>query len=252
MTAGRALGLMSVVACAAVAPSGKSSLPFLLCAAVLSAAVTWTVIAVREQPRTVAGGAGESLWAILGTEPRIRTLFAAHFLWWLGLHGPMQFLSLFVVHDLGRSAAEAPIETAKLLMIAAAVGVLLAMPLGRAARRFGSVRTLAAGLSVTAAGLMAASWVHTLAGTRVIVVLFGVGYTCVQIVPYTLLARRQPIERAGVLAGAFQLLIAVPQIMVTTALGAVAEWLGGYRVVMPVSAICVAASIVVLSRVSEE
>jgi maltose/moltooligosaccharide transporter len=252
MTAGRALGLMSVVGFAAVTSVVQSPLPFLLCAVVLVAASAWTIAAVRERRRVTTAPVRTSAWRIARADPRIRNLFVAQFLWWLGLHGPMQFLSLFLVHDLGTSAASAPAETARLLMIAAAVGVLLAMPLGRIARRFGSVTTLAIGLAITAAGLGGAWWVHTLAATRIVVILFGVGYTCVQIVPYTLLASRQPEERAGTLAGAFQLLITVPQIVATTMLGAVAEWMGSYRVVMPLSAACVMASIVVVTRVRGE
>lgn len=183
-------------------------------------------------------------------------LFAAHAAWWIALHALFGFTVLFTVRDvLGVPAADveasrrAVSEAVGVLAVFAVVGLATAVPIGRAARRFGERRVLAAGLVALAIALGAALAVRSMAGVVALAVVFGVGFACVQVVPYALAVRLQPAGREGAVAAAFNLIIEIAQLVALALVGAVAERTGTYRVTYVVALAAVAISLALLARV---
>jgi hypothetical protein len=234
-TAYKCLGTLLVLAGGGLLYQRADAAPFVATAAVFLASAGAACVAMRlgRRPAAVAApGTGATLEAARGLE----TLLLAHVLWWFAFHAVFAFTIPFMVHDvagvvdagspagLAAAAAAVPILTAFAL-----VGMAAAAPVARLGERFGPARVLGLGLIASAAGSATAVGATTPAAGYVFAVLGGIGFACIQALPYPMLLARRRHGTEGALAALFEAGVDVAQLLAVIALGGLATLTGSYR-----------------------
>jgi DHA1 family bicyclomycin/chloramphenicol resistance-like MFS transporter len=162
---------------------------------------------------------------------------------------------LFAVHDMlhvesihGAGGQAAVMKAMLLLAIYAVSTMAAALPMSRLAKRFGRRPVLMGGLVVLAAGLASTGFVTELVEGCITTVLCGIGYATIQVIPYTLIVDLRPEGHEGALAGLYDALAELPQVIFVPLVGFLIEALHSYRVVFAFGTVMVMAALVLLRR----
>lgn len=150
---------------------------------VLLAALVFTFLAVRELPRRQSASASmqalESLKQIFTIDWRARPAFTWWFinraLFWAGFTILGTFLLFFVIDVLGMVEADAQRYLARLSLVLGGAILLMALPTGRLADRFGRVPLVVAGCAATALGSVLILFFRSPAAVTLAGVIIGVG-----------------------------------------------------------------------------
>lgn len=250
----RELGTLLIFTLGAFALAWGAARVFDIAAAALLVTTLWCVLAVAR--RTGDTAPRVSAVPVSGLRAEIRLLpprlLAAQMLWWFAIEAATVFAVLYIihdvlgVHDLASAAGQTAMGTAiGALAVLAVAGVAASVPVAMLAGRFGKLPVVRGGL----AALFAASALATVAtgmpAVYAVSVLFGLGLAVVQVLAYPMLLDIRP-HGGGALASAYNLLIAVPQLIALVAMGAIAQATGTYRVAFALGAVAIVAALALL------
>lgn len=244
----RELGTLLIFTLGAFALAWGAARVFDIAAAALLVTTLWCVLAVarradRPKPAPVAAVPVSGLRAEFRRLPR--RLLAAQMLWWFAIEAATVFAVLYIihdvlgVHDLASAAGQAAMGTAiGALAVLAVAGVAASVPVAMAAGRFGKLNVVRGGLAALFAASALATFATGMPAVYAVAVLFGLGLAVVQVLAYPMLLDIRP-HGGGALASAYNLLIAVPQLVALVAMGAIAQTTGTYRVAFALGAVAI-------------
>jgi len=237
-------------------------LPFFLTALMVFVTTSWTCRAVsklRSSQSTATVEDGGLIEYLRGASDLL-WLFGAQFCWWFAIQAASTFAVLFTVHDLkgihdiaspeGRQAS----ADAVLLLATVTVTVMLAaVPAGLLAQRYGKKQILSIGIFIMMIGFVITGFIATGSSPIYIVyigmMMFGLGFACVQVIPFTILTQLQPKGREGALAGIFNIFVALPQLLSVTIVGALIERTGSYRLAFMLGSAALLLALIVLQAI---
>ncbi len=229
--------------------------PFFLAAIMVFASAGWTCLAMRNNISSPVKthAKRESIWQYLRNARNLRWLFGAQFCWWFAIQAASTFAVLFAVHDLkgikdlNSPQGKAAIGDSVLLLAIVTITVLFsALPVAVLAQKHGKKLILSIGLAIMMIGFLIAGLATSIAQTYLVMALFGLGFACVQVIPYTILTELQPAGHEGVLAGVFNIFIGLAQLTSVTAVGALVQRYGSYRIAFWVGLASLACAILIL------
>lgn len=269
----RELGTLLIFTLGAFALAWGAARVFDIAAMALLVTTLWCVLAVARRAgdtapkghQTRPGGSGPlrmplpapvSAVPVNGLRAEIRLLprrlLAAQMLWWFAIEAATVFAVLYIihdvlgVHDLASAAGQAAMGTAiGALAVLAVAGVAASVPVAMLAGRFGKLPVVRGGLAALFAASALATFATGMPAVYAVSVLFGLGLAVVQVLAYPMLLDIRP-HGGGALASAYNLLIAVPQLVALVAMGAIAQATGTYRVAFALGAVAIVAALALL------
>lgn len=255
MAAFNMLGQLSVIVLAFLLWEVNERLVFWLVAAGLVGTFAVTFFAVREPPAPA-----EPPRALRGYKPmsylrdvlRYRELcmyIAASGFFWLGTGGIVPFLTRFGVETLG--VAE---SISFVLVLPAVLGTaIFAIPAGVLAERTGKKPVLAAGLVLySAAALVGAQLVQSVADALVVMSVVGLANAVVTALMFPLLADLMPRTRTGEFTGLGALVWSLAQPVGAVLAGAMADVTGTLRGAFAAGGLCIVVGCLLLLAVRPE
>jgi MFS family permease len=133
------------------------------------------------------------------------------------------------------------------LFILTIVGALFALPAGILSDKTNRKVVLLIGTIIFTIGLGAASFVESSAAMYILLGLIGIGFICIQVTIYAILAEIVPPERLGEFMGIMNLFISASQCIATLSMGWILDLIG-FKFFFPVAAVIMfIAAIVVFS-----
>lgn len=157
------------------------------CGAITVAVLSRATSAAPVRPRPLGG-----FLAYVGRSRDLQWLLAAQTCWWAAMAGVSAFVVLFITHDvLPTGTVAGPRQAVGVLVLFAVVTMLAAVPTGLLATRFGRARILRGSLLLLALGFLWGTRATDLASLRLAMVLSGLGFAGLQVIPTTLFAELQ-------------------------------------------------------------
>lgn len=239
-----------------VAPMAEVALwfPFAVAGAVILAALFAVRAATEAHPRYVAEGVIQDDAPVLGGLLRDATALLAR-----GHGGVVLILVAVFFAFFGYSALEAQFSTyateefglsggaAGVIMGVTIAGfVVMALPAGRLARRYGELDTMRLGAGLLALWLVVATFVAEPATLSVWLGLGGASWALVLVPAYPLVVNQGGEERVGFYTGMYYLFGSAAAILAPAAVGAAMDAVGN-RVLLPAVAVSMAVTTVTLS-----
>lgn len=210
----------------------------------------------NRRPVKVDETISESFWAYLKKEKSLQWLFAAQFCWWFAIQGVIAFAVLYAVHDLehindiASPAGKVASARAVLLLAIVTVTVLIsAVPFALLAERFGKKLILTIGLILLMIAFLLCGLAQNIDQTFYVMILFGLGFATIQIMPFLILAELQPAGKEGIAAGVYNLFIAAPQLLSVIIVGQLSGMFGHYRIAFYVGMIFLFFATILLQNV---
>ena len=155
-----------------------------------------------------------------------RKVLAAHSFSWIAAQTMFVYMIAFVQY---RFPALGPVDAGKMLstsfvVLSAVAAVMPAVVLEPLTRRFGQIGVHSSCLGIMAAGYAAIYFVgysplvlYTLMG------VVGVGWAAIVSLPFAIMSQRVDQSRIGLYMGVFNLSVVLPQLLVSTGIGALVE-----------------------------
>lgn len=253
-TAFKALGTLLVLAGGGLLFQRADMAPFLAAAVVFALGAGLACLAMARGRRPAAPAHAEEVGPVWEAARGLEPLLAAHMLWWFAFHAVFAFTVPFVVHDLagvadaGSPAGLAAVASAvPMLTTFAVVGIAAAAPVALLGERLGPSRVLGVGLVASAVGTAVAVGATSMAAGYAFAILGGVGFACIQALPYPLLLSRRRHGTDGALAALFEGGLDLAQLVAVVSLGALATALGSYRAIFAVATLALVLAVLVLS-----
>lgn len=137
------------------------------------------------------------------------------------------------------------------LFILTIAGALFAVPAGILSDKISRRLVLLIGAVIFTVGLGAATFVTTVQSMYLLLSLIGVGFICIQVTIYAILAEIVPPERLGEFMGIMNLFISLSQWIATNIMGVILDSKGfGYFFPISSAVMLVAAIVILFSRFS--
>lgn len=131
------------------------------------------------------------------------------------------------------------------LFVLTIVGALFAIPAGIMSDKINRRVVLLIGALIFAIGLALATFVSNVGGMYLLLSLIGIGFICIQVTIYAILAEIAPAERLGEFMGIMNLFVSLSQWIATLVMGFILDSVGfGYF--FPISAIIMFVSAIVI------
>jgi len=173
--------------------------------------------------------------------PSIIKLYVAVFFIFLSYGCITPFFVKYCTSQLGFSANTASLG----LFVLTIVGALFAVPAGIISDRISRRLVLMIGTLIFAGGLAGASFVHTVNVMYVFLGLIGIGFICIQVTIYAILAQIAPMERLGEFIGIMNLFISLGQWIATIVMGYILDSVGFSSFFVIAAVIMLIASLVI-------
>lgn len=154
--------------------------------------------------------------------PSVMKLYVAVFFIFVSYGCITPFFVKYCTSELGFSANTASLG----LFVLTIVGALFAVPAGILSDRISRRLVLLIGTLIFAGGLAGASFVHTVNVMYVFLGLIGIGFICIQVTIYAILAQIAPMERLGEFIGIMNLFISLGQWIATIVMGYILDSVG--------------------------
>lgn len=132
------------------------------------------------------------------------------------------------------------------LFVLTIAGAVFAIPAGMISDRINRRFVLLAGAVIFAIGLGAASFVNKVQSMYALLALIGVGFICIQVTIYAILAEAAPAERLGEFMGSMNLFVSLSQWIATNAMGIILD-LKGFGYFFPMAAAVMFAAAIVIA-----
>jgi MFS family permease len=255
----RELGTLLTFGLGALAVGWGLTRFFDLAAAALVTTTLWCALAVGRGAGHAADEAPEAsrtpspATTMVGELGRLpRRLVAAQMLWWFAIEAAAVFAVLYIVKDvlgvadLTTTAGQAAMGTAiGALAVLAVAGLAASVPVALLAGRFGKLPVVRAGLVSLLAAYGVATFATAMPAVYVVSVLFGLGFSVMQVLAFPLLLDLRP-RGGGALASVYNLLAALPQLVALVTMGAIAQATGTYRAAFALGALTLIGALVLL------
>lgn len=175
--------------------------------------------------------------------PSVLMLFASVFFIFLSYGCITPYFVKYCAQQLNFSNATA----SNGLFVLTIVGALFAVPAGIISDKVNRKVVLFAGTVIFTVGLALAAFVRSASSMYLLLSLIGIGFICIQVTIYAILAEIVPPERLGEFMGIMNLFISLSQWIATLAMGWILDT-AGFKYFFPVAAVIMfVAAIVVLS-----
>lgn len=217
--------------------------PFLLAAALGIISVLIGGLLVKEDPTKYSKPAKVSFDFV--KYPSVMKLFFSVFFIFLSYGCITPYFVKYCTHQLGFSAGTASIG----LFVLTIVSALFAVPAGILSDKINRRFVLLIGTSVFAVGLALATFVRSVGSMYALLALIGIGFICIQVTMYAILAEIAPSNRLGEFMGIMNLFVSLSQWIATSVMGYLLDAVGfGYF--FPIASIImfVATLVVFVSR----
>ncbi|NTV89350.1 MAG: SLC45 family MFS transporter [Clostridiales bacterium] len=184
--------------------------------------------------------------------PSVMKLYISVFFVFLSYGCITPFFIKYCTHQLGFTAGTASTG----LFVLTIVGALFAVPAGILSDKMSRRIVLLAGALVFATGLGLAAFVNTIGGMYLLLSLIGIGFICIQVTIYAILAEIAPPERLGEFMGIMNLFISLSQWIATLCMGYLLDT-AGYGWFFPIASVIMFAAAIVIffsrfKRIGEE
>jgi Major Facilitator Superfamily. len=173
--------------------------------------------------------------------PSIMKLFVAVFFVFLSYGCITPFFVKYCTSQLGFSANTASLG----LFVLTIVSALFAVPAGILSDRINRRVVLMIGTFIFTVGLAAATFVHTVSVMYLFLGLIGIGFICIQVTIYAILAQIAPKERLGEFMGIMNAFISFSQFIATFVMGFVLDAFG-FDYFFPIAAVIMLISTLVI------
>lgn len=213
--------------------------PFLLAAFLGAISVCFGSFSIKESPDQFAKSEKISLDFI--KYPSVMKLFAAVFFIFLSYGCITPFFVKYCMVELDFSANTASMG----LFILTIVSALFALPAGMISDRVSRKAVFFAGTVIFALGMMIAVFVKSVLAMDVALGIVGIGFICIQVTIYALLANIAPAKRLGEFMGIMNLFVSLSQWIATSIMGIVLDRFG-FRLFFPVAAVIMLISSVII------
>jgi maltose/moltooligosaccharide transporter len=249
-----AFGVGSVIALGVAPLLGLLGVPmtvhqqFLMASAAMVLTIGYSCSVIREPKLPMLMASEQSkppsffdgLKVLLAASPDVYKLCGVQFFTWIGVMCMFMYLTQFMIHNiyqlpdfstaLGKLALQAHPEwhalqsqavtmTQVSLVAFNLTSLVLAVPLGLLANRWGRKRVHSLALLMMSAAFATAPWLTS--GWHVVAMLgvAGVAWATILSIPFSLLFDYSPKGKEGVLIGAFNLFVASPQLLSASVVG---------------------------------
>lgn len=177
--------------------------------------------------------------------PAVIKLFISVFFIFLSYGCITPYFVKYCTQQLGFSAGTANSG----LFVLTIAGALFAVPAGILSDKMNRKFVLLTGTVIFTAGMTLAVFAKNKTGMYLLLALIGIGFICIQVTIYAILAGIAPADRLGEFMGIMNLFISLSQWIATSAMGYVLDY-AGFSCYFPVAAVimCIAAVTVFLSR----
>lgn len=173
--------------------------------------------------------------------PSVLKLFASVFFIFLSYGGITPFFVKYCAQQLNFSNATA----SNGLFVLTIVGALFAVPAGIISDKIDRRFVLFVGTVIFAAGLAMATFATSIVSMYLLLSVIGIGFICIQVTIYAILAEIVPQDRLGEFMGIMNLFISLSQWIATNAMGMMLDSVG-FKYFFPIpSAIMFIAAIVI-------
>lgn len=132
------------------------------------------------------------------------------------------------------------------LFVLTIVGALFAVPAGILSDKTNRRVVLLIGAIIFAIGLAIATFVSTVTGMYLLLSLIGIGFICIQVTIYAILAEIAPPERLGEFMGIMNLFISLSQWIATLCMGFLLDSVG-FKYLFPISSMIMFIAAIVIS-----
>ena len=155
-----------------------------------------------------------------------RKVLAAHSFSWIAAQTMFVYMIAFVQY---RFPALGPVDAGKMLstsfvVLSAVAAVMPAVVLEPLTRRFGQIGVHSSCLGIMAAGYAAIYFVgYTPLVLYTLMGVVGVGWAAIVSLPFAIMSQRVDQSRIGLYMGVFNLSVVLPQLLVSTGIGALVE-----------------------------
>lgn len=177
--------------------------------------------------------------------PAVMKLYLSVFFIFLSYGCITPFFVKYCISQLGLSA-----DTASMgLFLLTIVGAIFAVPAGILSDKINRRVVLLAGTIIFAIAIFLATFVHGVMMLYLLLSLIGIGFICIQVTIYAILAQIAPAARLGEFMGIMNLFISLSQWMATLAMGFLLDAVG-FGCFFPIAGVimAIAAIIVALSH----
>lgn len=131
------------------------------------------------------------------------------------------------------------------LFVLTIVGAVFAVPAGIISDKINRKFVLLTGTVIFAIGMGIATFVTTVTGLYLLLAVIGIGFICIQVTIYAILAEIVPPERLGEFMGIMNLFISLSQWIASLAMGAVLDS-AGFKFFFPVSSVIMVIAVIVV------
>ena len=177
--------------------------------------------------------------------PSVLMLFASVFFVFLSYGCITPYFVKYCVQQLNFTNATASTG----LFVLTIVGALFALPAGIISDKVDRRLVLFVGAVIFAIGLTLATFVSNIQGMYLLLSLIGIGFICIQVTIYAILAEIVPPERLGEFMGIMNLFVSLSQWIATLTMGWILDSVG-FKYFFPVAAaiMFISAIVILLSR----
>lgn len=181
--------------------------------------------------------------------PSVMMLFASIFFIFLSYGCITPFFVKYCVQQLHFSSGTASTG----LFVLTIVGAIFALPAGIISDKVDRRLVLFAGSVIFTLGLFMATFVKTVGSMYLLLSLIGVGFICIQVTIYAILAEIVPPERLGEFMGIMNLFISLSQWLATLAMGWILDTVS-FKYFFPIPSIImlIAAIAIFVSRFNKD
>ncbi len=217
----------------------KHGYPFFLAAALGILSVFAGGIFVKEDPGKYSKPSKVTFDFI--KYPSVIKLFVGVFFIFLSYGCITPFFVKYCTEQLGFTANTASMG----LFILTIVGALFAVPAGMISDKVDRKYILFAGTIIFTAGLALAVLVHSTILMYLLLSLIGIGFICIQVTIYAILAQIAPPERLGEFMGIMNLFISLSQWIATSVMGYLLDSVG-FLYYFPIAAVIMFISAIIV------
>lgn len=164
--------------------------------------------------------------------PSVLKLFVSVFFIFLSYGCITPFFVKYCTEQLKFSASTASTG----LFVLTIVGAIFAVPAGILSDKINRKFVLLVGTLIFAVGLAMATFVSNVSGMYILLSLLGIGFICIQVTIYAILAEIAPAERLGEFMGIMNLFVSLSQFIATNAMGYVLD-AKGFEFFFPIAAV---------------
>lgn len=173
--------------------------------------------------------------------PSVLKLFASVFFIFLSYGCITPYFVKYCAQQLSFSNATA----SNGLFVLTIAGALFAVPAGIVSDKVNRKVVLLAGTVIFTVGLALATLVNSVTGMFLLLAVIGIGFICIQVTIYAILAEIVPPERLGEFMGIMNLFISLSQWLATNAMGWILD-AAGFKYFFPTSAVIMLIAVIVV------